>query len=95
MHFAADLVSKEVEKYEVIQEKIRTEKTTRKNENEEERVSRELKSALLLQSMYNLEDKEVKNQAIQDAQQKDEERKREQKVLFKQQQQRFFQRHNK
>jgi hypothetical protein len=55
MEFAAELITKEVAKYEQIQEKIRLERSKRKNENEDEKLVRELKSALLLQSMYNLE----------------------------------------
>lgn len=55
MQFAAELITREVEKYEQIQEKLRQENSKRQNENEEEKKIRELKSALLLQSMYNLE----------------------------------------
>jgi hypothetical protein len=55
MDFASELIAKEVEKYEKIQEQIRFEKSKKKSGSEEEKVVREMKNALILQSMYNLE----------------------------------------
>jgi hypothetical protein len=55
MDFASELIAKEVEKYEKIQEQIRFEKSKKKSGSEEEKIVREMKNALILQSMYNLE----------------------------------------
>ena len=61
MDYAADIISKEVERYEKIQEKLRIERIQKKDEAPDEKVLRELKSAMLLQAMYNLEEKKGKN----------------------------------
>ena len=58
MDYAADIISKEVAKYEKIQDKLRIERSQKKDESAEEKLFRELKSAMLLQAMYNLEDKQ-------------------------------------
>jgi hypothetical protein len=69
MDFAADIITKEVERYESIQDKIRIERIQKKDETANEKVLRELKSALLLQAMYNLEEK---NKIKANQQQKDQ-----------------------
>ncbi|KAL9644861.1 hypothetical protein ABK040_005341 [Willaertia magna] len=65
MEIAADIIEKEVTRYEEIQEKLRREKNNGKQEDEDEILMREVKSAMLLQAMYNLEDKLSANKSSQ------------------------------
>lgn len=64
MELAAEIIEKEVAKYEMIQEKMRKDKNATQNEDEHEKLQREMKSSMLLMAMYNLEEKmkERKNQ---------------------------------
>ena len=57
MDVAAEIIDKEIAKYEKIQEKFRKDKNSLHNEDEQQLLMRELKSSMLLQAMYNLEEK--------------------------------------
>ena len=57
MELAAEIIEKEIAKYEVIQEKFRKDKCSMHNEDDKQQQQRETKSSMLLMAMYNLEDK--------------------------------------
>lgn len=57
MDMASDIIEHEIQKYESIQEKFRKDKNDMNDGDEKATLLREVKSSLLLQAMYNLEEK--------------------------------------